>query len=426
MSDEFKNDYDSGYENEEEKDKLKQERRVYKTGLVTGVIWGIGIVFALYLGSNILAEKLGGTGTASISSNETSADAKVNLLEDYIDKYYYEEVSQEQLNEGMYEGLVAALDDPYSEYYTEEDFEAVTSSSEGHYTGVGVVITQNPDTMVVTVSKVYRNSPAEKAGVEAGDIIIAVDGEDVTGISSDLLATKVRGKKGTKITITVDRNGKEIALEMNRDEVDVQVVAYEMLEENVGYIILDQFTDSAVEQFEEALIDLDKQGMERIIVDVRDNPGGLLTSVQSILSMFLPKDELILYSKTKEGEKSSYYSKKSEVFFGDIPVVVLVNGNSASAAEVFAGALSCYDRAKLVGETTFGKGIMQSTFRLTDGTGIKLTIGKYYLPDDSNIHEVGLEPDYEAKFSEDITNIWKLEHKDDVQLQKAIEVVKNK
>lgn len=432
MKDEFKDDYneiDEEYEIKKTVD--KQEGKIYRAGLITGVIWGMAVIFALYIGMNIALEKF---GKSNKSINTTSGgvvysgktDEKIRLLESYIDKYYYEEVDEEKINDGIYKGLVKSLGDKYSEYYTKEEFEALNNSSQGHYTGIGVVINQNPDSLVITVTKVYPNSPAEEAGVEAGDVIIAIDDTDITSMTSDLVVSMVRGEEGTDVKITINRNGEDIQLNMKRKVVDIQVVSYEMLEGNIGYIILDQFTDSAVEQFREALTDLNNQGMKGLIVDVRENPGGLLTSVKSILSMFLPEKQLILYSMTKEGQKTCYYSEEGKIVDDSLPMIVLIDEDSASAAEVFSGTLKHYQRAELVGVTSFGKGIMQSTFKLSDGTGIKLTTGKYYLPDDSNIHGIGIEPDYEVEMPEDVKNIWALEHSEDTQLSKAIEIIGQK
>lgn len=432
MKDEFKDDYneiDEEYEIKKTVD--KQEGKIYRAGLITGVIWGMAVIFALYIGMNIALEKF---GKSNKSINTTSGgvvysgktDEKIRLLESYIDKYYYEEVDEEKINDGIYKGLVKSLGDKYSEYYTKEEFEALNNSSQGHYTGIGVVINQNPDSLVITVTKVYPNSPAEEAGVEAGDVIIAIDDTDITSMTSDLVVSMVRGEEGTDVKITINRNGEDIQLNMKRKVVDIQVVSYEMLEGNIGYIILDQFTDSAVDQFREALTDLNNQGMKGLIVDVRENPGGLLTSVKSILSMFLPEKQLILYSMTKEGQKTCYYSEEGKIVDDSLPMIVLIDEDSASAAEVFSGTLKHYQRAELVGVTSFGKGIMQSTFKLSDGTGIKLTTGKYYLPDDSNIHGIGIEPDYEVEMPEDVKNIWALEHSEDTQLSKAIEIIGQK
>ena len=432
MNDEFKDDYNEKKEENQIKNKSnKNEGRIYRAGLLTGVIWGMAVIFALYIGMNIARDKLGKAGgNITEASNGVaysgSTDDKIRLLEGYINKYYYEDADGEQLKQGMYEGLVASLGDKYSEYYTEEEFEAVNNSSTGHYTGVGVVINQASDTLAITVAKVYPGSPAEESGIEVGDVIVAVDETDITSMKSDLVVSMVRGEEGTDVKMTVVRNGEKIDMNMTRRVVDVQVVSYEMLEGNIGYIILDQFTDSAVDQFKAAINDLNSQGMEGLIVDVRDNPGGLLTSVKSILSMFLPEKQLLLYSMTKDGQKTCYYSEDGKIVDDNLPLVVLINENSASAAEVFSGALKCYDRAELVGVTSFGKGIMQSTFKLGDGTGLKLTIGKYYLPDDSNIHGIGIEPDYVAELPEGVKNVWSLEHAEDPQLSETMEIIKEK
>ena len=319
--------------------------------------------------------------------------------------------------------MLESLNDPYSVYYTKDEVKSLKQSSEGEYVGLGISVTQNNETKVITVTKVYDDSPAKDAGIEAGDTIYSINDNVLTDETLDELLADIKGEEGKEVKMQLKRGEETIDADMKLREVLIDVVSYEMLEDNIGYIIIDQFTGTSTEQVEEAINDLKSQGMERVIVDLRDNPGGQLECIQAILNYFLPKDKLLLYSETKDGEQERYYTENDGIIT-DMPLCVLVNENSASASEVFAGVVKCYDRGKLVGTKTFGKGIMQSTFGLSDGTAIKLTIGKYYLPDDSNIHGIGIEPDYEVKLPEDVTNVWALKHSEDPQLTKAIEVAK--
>ena len=416
--------YDSDVNGVKKKEK-KIGRKYYKSGFFAGVIWGIAIIFAVILVFDIVAVKITKNGINSSYIRKIGVDDKENLLGSYIDTYFYKEVDDEQLTEGAYKGIVSSLGDPYSVYYTKEEYAALNQSSEGEYTGIGVVVSKNPDTNEVVVLKVYTNSPAAEAGIMVGDVMSSVDGTDVNGMSTDKLAELVKGKEGTAVNIIVRRDGKEVSFDVIRKKVEVDMVAYEMLEDKIGYIIIDQFSGKAEQQVKTALIDLQSQGMEKLIIDLRDNPGGMLTSVKGILDYFLPEDKLVLYSMTKEGKKTEYFTQTKGEFL-DIPICVLVNENSASASELFSGTMQCYDRGEVVGTVTFGKGIMQNIFPLDDGTAIKLTIGKYYLPDGSNIHEIGIKPDYEVEMTEGVKNIWSLEHKDAPQLCKAIEVLKSK
>lgn len=403
----------------------KHSKKSYFAGLITGVIWGIAVVFILIILSNIIESELTESGKISdnVGTSALTGSSKSSIIKQYIDKYFMEDVDNDILTEGMYKGMLESLNDPYSVYYTKDEVESLKQSSEGEYVGLGISVTQNNETKVITVTKVYDDSPAKDAGIESGDTIYSINDNVLTDETLDELLVDIKGEEGKEVKMQLKRGEETIDADMKLREVLIDVVSYEMLEDNIGYIIIDQFTGTSTEQVEEAINDLKSQGMERIIVDLRDNPGGQLECIQAILNYFLPKDKLLLYSETKDGEQEKYYTE-NDGLITDMPLCVLVNENSASASEVFAGVVKCYDRGKLVGTKTFGKGIMQSTFGLSDGTAIKLTIGKYYLPDDSNIHGIGIEPDYEVKLPEDVTNVWALKHPDDPQLTKAIEVVK--
>ena len=403
----------------------KHGKKSYFAGLITGVIWGIAVVFILIIFSNIIENELTESGKISdnVGTSALTGSSKSSIIKQYIDKYFMEDVDNDILTEGMYKGMLESLNDPYSVYYTKDEVESLKQSSEGEYVGLGISVTQNNETKVITVTKVYDDSPAKDAGIESGDTIYSINDNVLTDETLDELLVDIKGEEGKEVKMQLKRGEETIDADMKLREVLIDVVSYEMLEDNIGYIIIDQFTGTSTEQVEEAINDLKSQGMERIIVDLRDNPGGQLECIQAILNYFLPKDKLLLYSETKDGEQEKYYTE-NDGLITDMPLCVLVNENSASASEVFAGVVKCYDRGKLVGTKTFGKGIMQSTFGLSDGTAIKLTIGKYYLPDDSNIHGIGIEPDYEVKLPEDVTNVWALKHPDDPQLTKAIEVVK--
>lgn len=403
----------------------KHSKKSYFAGLITGVIWGIAVVFILIILSNIIESELTESGKISdnVGTSALTGSSKSSIIKQYIDKYFMEDVDNDILTEGMYKGMLESLNDPYSVYYTKDEVESLKQSSEGEYVGLGISVTQNNETKVITVTKVYDDSPAKDAGIESGDTIYSINDNVLTDETLDELLVDIKGEEGKEVKMQLKRGEETIDADMKLREVLIDVVSYEMIEDNIGYIIIDQFTGTSAEQVEEAINDLKSQGMERIIVDLRDNPGGQLECIQAILNYFLPKDKLLLYSETKDGEQEKYYTE-NDGLITDMPLCVLVNENSASASEVFAGVVKCYDRGKLVGTKTFGKGIMQSTFGLSDGTAIKLTIGKYYLPDDSNIHGIGIEPDYEVKLPEDVTNVWALKHPDDPQLTKAIEVVK--
>lgn len=324
-----------------------------------------------------------------------------------------EDVDKDELEEGMYYGMVESLGDTYTTYYTKEQYESVLESNSGEYCGIGVVIRQTTSNEIV-VNQVYSKSPASEAGIQVNDIIYSVNGESVEGFTSDELVAMIVGKEDSKFKMEVKRDGEIIEFELVRRQIEKDIVTYRMENDNTGYIKIEEFDEVTASQVSEAIKDLQSQGMESIIIDLRDNPGGMLSSVKDIASMFLPEGKLFLYSETKDGEREEYYTE-GEPILKDMPMCVLINENSASASEAFSGAMKSYDRAKIVGDVSFGKGIMQSLFKLYDGSALKITIGKYYLPDGSNIHKIGITPDVEV---EDDVNT-----EVDEQLSKAIEIL---
>ncbi len=341
------------------------------------------------------------------SGNLTYAQ-KIEEIENIVSKYSVNEFD-EDAKDGMYKGLVATLNDPYSYYMSKDEFVDFIENTEGNYVGIGVYITVTEDGEIV-VYGIFDDSPAKESGILAGDIIKKVNGEEVTLDNYENLINKIKGEEGTKVNLTILRDGEELEFEVLRQKLDVQTVEYKMLEDNIGYIRISQFDRVTTEQFKTAFEDL--QSADGMIIDLRDNPGGLLTTVCEITDLFVPEGT-ITYIEDKYGNKEYQYS--DEEYYGK-PLVVLVNGNSASASEVFAGAIKDYGVGALVGETTFGKGVVQNIYSLSDGSGLKVTIAKYYTPNGICIDGTGIEPDYYM-----INN----STDEDLQLEKAIEVIKN-
>ena len=344
---------------------------------------------------------------------------KLGAIKSVIDNYYYEDVDKEALENGIYKGLVEGLDDPYSTYYTEEEYAEMMESSEGVYQGIGAYLEQDRETMQIKVVRPISGSPAEQVGLLADDIIVEVDGEDITSQDINLVVSKIRGEAGTKVNIGIRRAGESQILyfDIIRAEVESETVDYEMLEDNIGYIYLSEFDDVTTRQFTDAMEDLKSQGMDSLILDLRDNPGGNLDVAVDIADYILPEG-LVVYMEDKNGKREEYRSDASHHW--DKPIAILVNGNSASASEIVCGALKDYDRATLVGTKTFGKGIVQQILPLGDGSGIKVTIARYYTPNGTCIHGEGFQPDVEVEFDTDLY----LEEETDTQLVKAIEVLK--
>ncbi len=364
-----------------------------------------------------------------LESNERSQGAvtdsfvqKAKYIEDTVKESYTGEVDDTEMEEYMYKGMMASLGDPYSAYYTSEEYEELTTETTGSYEGIGVVMQQDAETGEVKVVRCYEGAPGAEAGLQPEDVLIQVNGESVSGMELSEVVDKVKSSQDTA-HLTIARGGESEYLEIDvpLEEVNIPVVNHEMLEEQIGYIALYEFTEQTESQYQAAFEDLESQGMERLIIDVRNNPGGLLTSVCDILEDILPEG-LIVYTEDKDGNREEYTcSGENEL---EIPLAVLVNGNSASASEIFAGAIQDYGTGTIVGTTTFGKGIVQSLIPFTDGSAIKTTTAKYYTPSGRCIHGTGIEPDIAVELDEGLEQETSIPHEQDNQLQKAIETVK--
>lgn len=379
--------------------------------------------------------------------------SKGQFLQSYIEKYFLFDEDLENVEESIYKGLMSGLDDDYSTYYTPEEFKDLMEETTGEYCGIGAMVSKNMTTGVVSVVKVFKNTPAEEAGLMAGDVFYQIDDLEVTGdMDLDILVSQhVKGEEGTTVHLKMYRPslGDYVEMDVERRQVEVQTVEYEMKDDNLGYVSVSQFEDNTTEQFTEAIEDLESQGMEGLLIDLRGNPGGVLDTAVAMLDYILP-DDLTQYSQEKEenkdstllvstadknGEGTSYYC--SDGHSVDYPIVILVDGNSASASEVFSGAMKDYGRAALVGTTTFGKGIVQTVFSLQDGSALKLTTAHYYSPSGFDLHGIGITPDVEIAYevperllhldadeAASSGGIIQLTDEDDNQLMKAKDVLR--
>lgn len=348
---------------------------------------------------------------------------KINELSAYSKLYYYNEMDIEEVQDAMYAGMIKGLGDKYSVYYNEEDFTELQVSTTGQYYGIGAGLSQDVKTMIVTITKVYEGTPSEAAGLKKDDIIVSVDGIDGTSMEVSDLVQHIRGEKGTTVQIEVYRSSTEeyLTFDVERADITLPSVEYQMMEGNIGYIWIDAFETETAHQFEAAVADLEAQGMEGLILDVRYNPGGMVSSVVKIADDILPEG-MVVYTEDKAGNREEYKSK-GETYM-DLPIVVLINGESASAAEILAGAIKDHAYGTLIGTTTFGKGIVQTIFPLSDGDALKLTTAKYFTPSGNYIHEVGIEPDIELEYEYLNPEGEEYEEKYDNQIQKGIEVLK--
>lgn len=355
---------------------------------------------------------------ASGQVSENDVSAKLDLLNSLIDQYYlYEgEVDEDALAEGIYSGYTAALGDPYTEYYDREETAALMESTSGEFSGIGATMTQNTDGPGAVITAVYEGSPAAEAGLQAGDVISKVDGSDVSGMDLDSIVSLIKGEKGTEVKITVLRYGQEIETAAVRDIIQMQTVDSVMLDDQVGYISVSEFDDVTYDQFKSALDSLEAQGMAGLVIDLRNNPGGNLDTVTDMLKLLLPEGPIVSITD-KNGDTEEITCDGSNEFTK--PLAVLVNQYSASASEVFCGAVQDYGIGSIVGVTTFGKGVVQQLMDLGDGTCLKVTIAEYYTPSGRSINGIGVEPDVEVEYVYDAEN-----PEADNQLETAAETVR--
>lgn len=400
------------------KKEKKPGRERFAMGLLVGVLCG-----ALVFGA--LVPALLGTGvffSSGDSAVNSASVTKLKQLESLIQKYYYEpdtvEVSTEE--DGLYKGLLESLGDPYSEYYTADEMQQLSSSLQGVFGGIGAWISTDKTTGYPKIAGVIDDTPAQKAGLREDDIIYKVDGEDCAGMSTDEVVSKVRGEVGTDVTLTIARSGEPDYLEITitRDTISEQMVSSKVTDEDsrIGYLALAEFTEVATDQFKDALSDLYDQGIQALILDLRGNPGGEVDVVTSIANEIIPKG-LVFYMEARDGDKTEYTADGKDEM--QIPLVVLVNGNSASASEILSGAIQDSGKGIILGEQTYGKGVVQTVYNLTDGSAVKLTVAHYFTRNGNDINKVGITPDVKVDFDSSAY----YQDGTDNQYQKAVELL---
>lgn len=413
--------------------RIEQERRrTFCKGIAFGALMTLALSLLVFFVIPMVQIKRAQNGLQQAQQQQQEAagkdakllspavENKIEQLANTIDLLYYEDVDDEDLVQGLYKGLLEGVGDPYTAYYTPEEYKELMISATSSLSGIGVVMQQNPDTMQVTVNYVYEGSPAEKAGILAGDLIIQA--EDAVASSMELsdFATHVRGDEGTIVHLKLYRIGTGyMNVEVKRAIIDVPTVKGEMLDDGIGYIMIAEFGSKTAEEFADAVKELEAQGMTSVIVDLRNNPGGMVDSVTQLLDQILPEG-VIVWTEDKYGKKKEYTSDASCL---DYQMAVLINESSASSSEIFAGAIRDYKYGTLIGTKTFGKGVVQGIRRLADGSAIKLTTSKYFTPNGQNIHGEGIEPDIKLEYKYLDPDATKYDKMNDNQILKAIEVL---
>ncbi|NCC78490.1 MAG: S41 family peptidase [Clostridia bacterium] len=400
---------------------LYEDRSNKRTGKIVTFI----LILIIGTGAFFLGTVYGSLNSEDIIDNGTpvvgdSSFDKLYEVRDVINSQYYQDIDQDALVEGAIKGMVNSVGDPYTVFFNAEEYKEFNDDGDGNYVGIGVIVGIKEDRIVVITP--FEGSPAFKAGLRSGDFITKVEGVEYTGTELDKAVSVIKGEEGKPVTLTIMRNGEEQDITIVRASITIVNVESEMLEEDIAHVTMLQFSNNTAEQVREAMEELRDQGAKGYILDLRGNPGGFLDEAVDVASLFVEKDKTILYTLDKYDQKKEYRSYGGS-FIG-APLVVLIDGGSASASEVVSGALKDYEAATLVGQQSFGKGIVQMVYQVGDGEAVKVTVSSYYSPDGINIHGEGIAPDIEVEIPEDAE--MPLTEENDTQLQKAVEVLREK
>lgn len=390
---------------EQQKQRQGSGKGLFIAGMAAGIAAALLVVCVGYLGFQIQQRvENGAQNSQQVSADNSGKDGtlgeavseKIDILEYMIDQYYYkDEISREDLENGIYQGLMDAVGDPYTSYFSAEDFNTFMEQTTGAYYGIGAYVAQDIERNYPKINSPIPGSPAEEAGLRPNDIIYEVDGVSTYGMDLDKVVSLIKGEEGTSVNINIYRDGEYMDVKVERRQVKIPTVEQEMMEDGMAYIRIIEFDDVTPGQFEEALQTSRNEGMKGLVLDLRGNPGGSVNAVVDVARMLLPEG-LVVYTEDKYGKREEYRCDGSHEF--ELPLVVLVDGNSASASELLSGAIQDYKKGTLVGTTTFGKGIVQQLLTLRDGSAIKITVSSYYTPKGRNIHGTGIEPDVECPF----------------------------
>ena len=399
----------------------ERKNKIYKIIMIVAIA-----VFITFMVTSISLYTYFVNNPISITSKSSSSSKDIaGTLQKYkeiIDKYYLGDVDEEKLKEGAIKGYIEGLGDPYTEYISADEMEDYLSDTMGNFVGIGIYMVKNTEKGKIQVLAPIKGSPAEKAGIQAGDIILTVDGVDYSADEMTIASNKIKGEEGTTVTIEVLRGTETKKYELKREKVKVNQVEGKVLSNNIGYINFTSFDETTADDFKAKFEELNKQGIKSLIIDLRNNGGGIVDQALQIADYVADKDSVLLYEVNKNNKETVKKAKTDPII--NMPIIILTNENTASASEILAGALKDLGKAKTVGTTTYGKGVIQQILKLSDGSGLKVTIEEYQTPNRNKIHKIGIAPDEEVKLPDSVTNVLNVTESEDTQLQKAIEMLK--
>lgn len=358
----------------------------------------------------------------SAKTNNKDISKKLNQYREIIDKYYLGDVDETKLEEGAIKGYIEGLDDPYTEYISKEDMDSYLDDTMGNFVGIGIYMIKNTKYDKIQVLSTIKGSPAEEAGIQSGDLILSVDGIEYKADDMTAVSNKIKGEEGTKVTIELLRGSENIKYELTRSKVKVNQVEGKVLSNDIGYIKFTSFDETTAEDFKKQYQELAKKNIKSLIIDLRNNGGGIVDQALEIADYIADKDSVLLYEVDKNNKETVRKAKTDPII--NMPIVILTNENTASASEILAGALKDLGKAKTVGTTTYGKGVIQQILKLNDGSGLKITIEEYQTPNKNKINKVGIEPDEKVELPNSVESIFTIKESEDTQLQKAIDMLK--
>ena len=403
----------------EEKKRYKVYRTIMLIVLVTFVTFMLtSIGFYQYF---VKGDSLNKYLTLMTSDESQDISQTIDTYRAVIDKYYLGEIDEQSLKEGAIKGYIEGLNDPYTEYISKEDMEDYMEDTMGNFVGIGIYMIEDTETNQIMVLSPIKGSPAEKAGIQPGDYIVSVNGETCTADDMTVISTKIKGEEGTTVKLQILRGEETLNFEITRENIIVNPVEGEVLGNHIGYIVFSSFDENTADEFKTKFEELQAQGITSLIIDLRNNGGGIVDEALQIAGYIADKDSVLLYEVDKDNKETVEKNTSNPII--NMPVIILTNENTASSSEILAGALKDLGKAKIVGTTTYGKGVIQQILTLPDGSGLKITTEKYLTPNRTEINEIGIKPDEIVELPESVENVLNVDRNQDTQLQKAIEML---